>query len=264
MIIIKKYFKYIGLIGICLLSFYYTEQVALYIKDKNPIMKSIKDISSTKYVNSINCSIIEDIYIIPGYNGKEVNEEASFSNMKTTEYNENLLVFSEVKPNISLEDNKDKIIIRGNHKKNAVSLLFENNNYLSKYVIQKKYKVNLLIEKEIYDKDYELINNSNDKNTYKKIERYLNKNSMNKELCYTTTKSIPSLCNNKYTFTHSLEINHSNISTQINTITSGDIILIKDSLSLSELDIILNQISYKDLNIVPISTLISESNKLEK
>ena len=64
-------------------------------------MQSIKNVSSTKYVNSINCSIIEDIYIIPGYNGKEVNEEASFSNMKTTEYNENLLVFNEVKPNIS-------------------------------------------------------------------------------------------------------------------------------------------------------------------
>jgi hypothetical protein len=223
-------------------------------------MQSIKNVSSTKYVNSINCSIIEDIYIIPGYNGKEVNEEASFSNMKTTEYNENLLVFNEVKPNISLEDNKDKIIIRGNHKKNAVSLLFENDNYLSKYLIQKNYKVNLLIEEEIYYKDYELINNSNNKNTYKKIDRYLNKNNINKKLCYTNDKTIPSLCNGKYIFTHSLEINHSNLSTQLNTITSGDIILIKDSLSLSELDIILNQISYKDLSIIPISNLISESN----
>ena len=70
MIIIKTYFKYIGLIGICLLSFYYTEQVALYVKNKNPIMHSIKKYSESYHTESINCSIVEDIYIIPGLNGK--------------------------------------------------------------------------------------------------------------------------------------------------------------------------------------------------
>ena len=122
MIIIKKYFKYLGLIGICILSFYYTEQVALYVKNKNPIMQSIKNVSKSYSTESINCSIIEDTYIIPGYNGKYVNLDKSFYNMVTTEYNEELLVFNQVKPNISLEDNKDKIIIRGNHNKQAVSL----------------------------------------------------------------------------------------------------------------------------------------------
>lgn len=261
MIIIKKYFKYLGLIGICLLSFYYTEQVALYVKNKNPIMQSIKNVSPSKYVESTNCSIIEDIYIIPGYNGKYVNEDASFSNMVTKEYQEELLVFNEIKPNISIEDNKDKIIIRGNHNKNAVSLLFEKNNSLSKYLLQNNFKVNLLIEQETYTKKYELINNAKEKNTYKKIDSYLNKNDINKNLCYTTTNTIPVLCKDKYTFTHSLEINHSNISYVKNTISSGDIILIKDSLSISELEIIINQILYKDLNIIPISELISESNK---
>ena len=110
MIIIKKIFKYIGLIGICLLSFYYTEQVALYVKNKNPIMQSIKNVSKSLSTESINCSIIEDTYIIPGYNGKYVNLDKSFYNMVTSDYNEDLLVFNQIKPNISLEDNKDKII----------------------------------------------------------------------------------------------------------------------------------------------------------
>ena len=261
MIIIKKYFKYLGLIGICILSFYYTEQVALYVKNKNPIMQSIQNVSESYYRESINCSIIEDIYIIPGLNGKEINLDKSFSNMhEINTYNEEYLVFNDIKPKVSLEDNKDKIIIRGNHNKNAVSLLFENTNSLSKHLLQNNFKVNLLIEQETYTKKYELINNSKDKNTYKKIDTYLSKNDINKKLCYTTNDTIPILCKDKYTFTHSLEINHSNLSYVKNTISSGDIILIKDSLSIPELEIIINQILYKDLNIIPISELLSESS----
>lgn len=255
MIIIKKYFKYIGLISICLLSFYYTEQVALYVKNKNPIMQSIKNVSESYHTESINCSIIEDTYIIPGYNGKYVNLDKSFYNMVTTEYNEELLVFNQIKPNISLEDNLDKIIIRGNHNKQAVSLLFENINYLSKYMLNKKYLVNILIEEEIYTDKYELINNSKQISTYKRIDKKINNN-----LCYTNNNTIPTICKNKYIFTHSLEINHSNLSKQINKISSGDIILIKDTITTKELDLIINQIKYRDLKIIPISKLISEHN----
>ena len=112
MIIIKKYFKYLGLFGLCMLSFYYTEKVALYVKNKNPIMKTLKEIQETKYVNYINSTIIDDIYIIPGLNGKEINLDKSFSNMhEINTYNEEYLVFNDIKPKVSLEDNKDKIII---------------------------------------------------------------------------------------------------------------------------------------------------------
>lgn len=231
MIIIKKYFKYIGLIGICLLSFYYTEQVALYVKNKNPIMQSIKNVSKSYYTESINCSIIEDTYIIPGYNGKYVNQDASFYNMVTTDYKEELLVFNQIKPNISIEDNKDKIIIRGNHNKNAVSLLFEKENKLSNHLTSQGYKINIL-----------------------------NNNSISKTLCYTSNNTIPKQCKNKYTFTHSIIVNHSNLSTIKNKISSGDIILIQESLSILELDILINQINYQDLSIIPIQDLISEYN----
>ena len=255
MIIIKKYFKYIGLLGICLLSFYYTERVALYVKNKNPIMQSIKNVSKSYSTESINCSIIEDTYIIPGYNGKYVNLDKSFYNMVTTEYNEELLVFNQVKPNISLEDNKDKIIIRGNHNKQAVSLLFEDINSLSKYLSDNNYLVNVLIDKETYTDKYELINNSKQLDQYKRIDNKLNNN-----LCYTSDETIPKLCKNKYVFTHSLIINHSNLSKQINTISSGDIILIQNTISIEELNFVINQINYKDLKIIPISKLISETS----
>lgn len=260
MIIIKKYFKYFGLIAICMASFFYTEKVALYVKNKNPILQSIREVKESKYQEAINCSIIEDTYIIPGLNGRYINEDASFYNMVTSNYDENLLVFKELKPNISIEDNKDKIIIRGNHNKNAVSIIFENINNLSNYIIQNDFKVNLLIKEEIYNNKYELINNSKNEYIYKKIDTYLKKKKLNNNLCYTNNDKIPKLCKDKYTFTHSLEVNHSNLSSVKNTISSGDIILIKESLTIPELEILINQILYKDLDIIPISELISESN----
>lgn len=261
MIIIKKFFEYIGIIGICLLSFYYTEKVALYVKNKNPIMKSIKDLKDTLDVNYIDSTIIDNMYIIPGLNGQELNTNRSFSNMQEKSiYDESKLIFNEIRPTISLEDNKDKIIVRGNKEKNSVSLIFESVNNLSKYLHQNNYKVNVLINEEEYDLNYELINDSNSDKTYTNIDSYLTKNKVNKNLCFVKNDQVSKHCEGKYLFKPSLTINHSNISTEKNKITSGEIILIKDSITLTELNIILNQIKYQDLKIVPLSELISENN----
>ncbi len=263
MIIIKKYIKYLGLLILCLASFYYTEKVALYVKSKNPLMQTLKDIKETNYVSSINSTIIDDLYIIPGLNGQEINLDKSFTNLhKHNIYDESNLVWNEIKPSISIEDNKDKIIIRGNKEKNSVSLIFENITKLSEYLIQNNYKVNLLINEEPKNNKYELINNSNTKTTYQAIEKYLNKNDNNNNLCYIKDETnIPDYCQDKYLFKSSMIISHTTISTLNNKISSGEIILIKDSLTLSELNVLLNQIKYKNLSIVPLSELISENNK---
>ena len=262
MIIIKKYFRYLGIIGLCLLSFYYTEKVALYVKSKNPLMKTLNEVKDSKYVSSVDSTIIDDLYIIPGLNGKEVNVDKSFSNMHEFNlYIEENLVFNEIKPTISIDDNKDKIIIQGNESKQSVSLIFESYSSLTEYMYQNNYHINVLINKEDYNHKYELINNSNQESTYNKIETYLKENNLNKNLCYIKENNeVPSLCQDKYLIKPSLTINHSNISTSLNEISSGDIILIKDSISLTELEIITNQISYRSLKIVPLSELISESN----
>lgn len=244
-----------------MLSFYYTERVALYVKSNNPLMKTLKEVKDSKYVSSINSTIIDDIYIIPGLNGQELNLDESFSNMhEYSLYNENYLVFNEIKPSISLEDNKDKIIIKGNHQKQSISFIFENISILTEYLLQKNLKVNLLINEEEYDTRYELINNSNQEGTYKKIDNYLSKYKLNKNLCLVKEDNIiSSLCKNKYLFKPSLTISHSNISATINRISSGDIVLIKDTLTLPELELLLNQISYRNLKIIPLSKLIDES-----
>ncbi len=260
MINIKKYFQYLGLLGICCLSFYYTERVALYVKNMNPLMQEIKDVSKIKNISPVNSIIYDNTYIIPGLEGQEINLDKSFYQMnKNNTYSDSALVFNFIKPTISLETNKDKIIIRGNKDKNSVSLIFEKISNLTRYLHQQDYLVNLLINEEEYNSNYELINNSNLKKTYQNIEEYLNKNNLNKNLCLVKNNKISNLCKDKYLFKPSLIITHSNISTNLNKIKSGEIILVKDSLSLSELNLLLNQIKYQGLNIIPLSELINES-----
>ncbi len=242
-----------------MLSFYYTEKVALYVKNKNPLMQTLTKIAETKYQESINSLIVDNIYIIPGKNGQEVNLDKSFSNMvSSSTYNESDLVFNEIKPTISIEDNKDKIIIRGNKSNNNISLIIEKENDLSTYLINNNYQVNLLIKEERYINNIELINNSNNKKTYNKIDNYLDKNKINSNICLIEDNNIPSLCKNKYLVKPSMIINHSNLPSLKNKISSGEIILIKDTLTISELIILLNEINYKDLSIVYLSNLISE------
>lgn len=254
----KKYFKYLGLIGLCLLSFYYTERIALFVKNRNPLLQSINEIKDSKYVSSIDSILIDNLYIIPGLSGEEVNVNKSFLSMqKVKEFNEDLLVFNKIKPTISLEDHKDKIIIRGNEKKNSVSLIFEEESDLTNYLISHNYHIDILISKEEYNLKAELINNSNNATTYHNIDKYLNKKKINKHLCYVKTNPS-SFCQNAYLFKESLIINHSTLSLNINKISSGEIILVQKSLSLSELDILINQIKYQDLSIVYLSELISE------
>ncbi len=262
MINIKKYFRYIGLLGICLISFIYTEKIATYVKNKNPIMQSINNIKEEKYISSKNSTIIDNLYIIPGLNGKEVNSDKSFSKMHMYDkFDETNLVFNEIKPTISIEDNKDKIIIRGNKEKNSVSLIFESLSEITTYLHQNNHLVNLLITEENYNLNYELINNSKNETTYNNIEKFLTKNNINNNLCYIKDESdIPKYCKDKYLFKPSMIISHSTLSSLKSKISSGEIILIKDSLSLTEFNILLNQIKYKDLSIVPLSELINESN----
>ena len=250
--------KYFIITFLCLLSFYYTERIALYVKSKHPLVQEIESNKEELYVNSIDSKLIDELYIIPGLNGKEVNVNSSFNVMKPSNiYDENQIVYNQIKPNISLEDNKDKIIIRGNPNKNNISLLFESENELTKYLTNNDYYINILIKKEEYLKGVEMINNSTTSKTYNNIDNYLNLNKINKKLCYITNKN---LCKDKYIFKESLIINHSNISTNINNIKPGEIILINNTLQLSELVLLINKIESQQLKIVPLSTLISEIN----
>ena len=112
-------------------SFYLSDKITSLAINKNPIMEQINETSKTLTVMGTNATI-EDNTIIPGISGKKVDKEASFFKMKEFgAFNEMFLVYENIKPNISLEDNKDKIIIQGNKGLRQVSIIIDDNETLT-------------------------------------------------------------------------------------------------------------------------------------
>lgn len=121
----KKTFQIIGLISLTCFSFFVTEQTSLVVKDMDEIMIEIKA-KKDKYKSDSVDAIIEGDTIIPGASKKEVNVNKSYKLMKNNGYySDKLFVYDYTKPNISLTDNMDKYIIKGNPSKRMVSLIFK-------------------------------------------------------------------------------------------------------------------------------------------
>lgn len=255
----KRIYKVLGLFCLTIFSFYYTEKIALIMQSKSSLMKEIEKNSESNIIKSVS-AIISDNTIIPGLNGLMVDEQLSFSNMKSLGvFNEYYLVYKEIKPDVSLEDNKDKVIIKGNKTKKSVSLIFKNENELTAYLKQSNIKANILINLDNYIKSncFELINNET--NNFDTLERLLNSNNANKNICV-LNKFNYDVCqkNDKYIVKPSIVLNNQNFINYKNNITNGDIILI-ESLNLENLKLLINEIKYRDLNVVYLSELISEN-----
>jgi hypothetical protein len=102
-----------------------TEQTTTVVSDMDEIMIEIKA-KKDEYKSEAIDAIIEENTIIPGISRREVNINKSYKIMKDNGYFSNkLFVFDYTKPKISLSDNIDKYIIKGNPNKRMVSLIFK-------------------------------------------------------------------------------------------------------------------------------------------
>lgn len=121
----KKVFQMIGLISLTCFSFFVTEQTTIVVSDMDEIMIEIKNKKDDYKLDSID-AIIDNDTIIPGVNKREVNVNKSYKNMKTNGYfSDKLFVYDYEEPKISLTDNMDKYIIKGNPSKRMISLIFK-------------------------------------------------------------------------------------------------------------------------------------------
>jgi carbohydrate esterase family 4 protein, putative polysaccharide deacetylase len=254
----KRFFQILGICSILVFSFYYTDKIALIVQEKNPILQEIKSKENELLIDSKDATVVNN-FIIPGIKGSKVNVEKSFNKMKSLNaFNEYYLVYDDVKPSISIEDNKDKIIISGNKSKKQISVIIEYNEDLINYF--RNYKIDLLINKNNYDKKikFELINNEKDVKKFKQVETLLNNDKINKKLCL-YNQSNQDICKSKGNYiiknTHYLNNNIYDIK---NTLENGSIILIKKDTNLKDIKILLNQIKFQDLEIVYLSDLIKE------
>ncbi len=210
----KKFFQIIGLISLTCFSFFVTEKTAIVVNDLDEIMIQIKE-NCDKYKSDAVDAIINDNTIISGINGRKVNINKSYKNMKINGYyHENLYVYDYTKPKISLTNNKDKYIIKGNPSKRMVSLIFkvsandnidsilniinnynikstffldkiwfENNKNIVEDMIKMGHNVGILMD-DYSDYDFELINitlkDMKNKNNYCYLEE---ENESNVEAC---------------------------------------------------------------------------------
>lgn len=258
----KKYYGYFGLALIMVFSFYYTEQISTLVLNKNPLMMTIKEQADNYNVKSVNAEIIGE-NIIPGINGLYVNSRESFYAMQSEDiFNEYYLVFEQKKPDVTLEDNKDKLIISGNPNIRQVTLILETENEVSEYLKLNEFKASLLVDMNTYkDKNYfESLNN--EIVGFKSLENNLTLNKENKHICVVNTDN-KEICqkHKNYLVNPSLRLNNSNLLDIKKNLKNGSIIIIGDTATLSDVKILLKEIKYKDLELVYLSELISEVNK---
>lgn len=157
----KKIFQLIGLISLTCFSFFMTEKTAMMVNEMDEIMIEIKTKKDNYKLDFIDAKI-EGEDIIPGINGREVNVNKSYKNMKSNGYySDKLYIYDYSKPNISLIDNMDKYIIKGNPNKRMVSLIFvlkENDDVTSILTIINNYNI-----KATFFVDYTWFTNNTDK-----------------------------------------------------------------------------------------------------
>lgn len=279
----KKIFTYIGISTLVCISFIVTEKTALVVKESDPLMQEIKE-KATKYQIEPIDAIIKENTIIPGLNGKILDIEKTYNEMKKiNQFNENYIIYKQIKPKISQKEQYDKYIISGNPKKNMVSIIFiinkedtindileilkketikatffvdgywfENNNELALELIKKGHTIgNLSYNLNYEDTGYIWIDN---------ILKTIGKQKNN--YCYYTEKENNlKACTLKknYTIKPSILVKENPLIEIKQKITSGSIIELKiNKKTIEELPHIINYIKQKGYQIDTIENHLNE------
>ena len=256
----KKKIRILGLITLLCCSFYTTKELALFMKSKDPLYESIEVMKDEYYENPRDAYIDQD-YMIPGLDGQQLDVDSSYQNMRQNGALElKKLVFSAIEPTISARTNKDKIIVKGNSQKNGVSFLIDNQEF-SVYLEEMGISYAILTTKETMNNHYEFGKKLNDDfQNYEEVEGYLSRKKELVPYCYINQRDKKTCVQHKkYLFQETKEINKNNFAKEYNKISSGDILFLNENMGISYLKMLIYQIQFKGLKILPISTLLSET-----
>ncbi len=255
-----KYFRNMGIVAIAIFSFYYTEKIANLTLEKNEIYQSITKNASNYEEAYVNAQI-NDSYIVPGLTGRKVNAKNSYYNMKDLNvFNSYYLIYDTSYPEVTLDNNKDKIINRGNKLKQSISFVLEYDQNIINFFKENNLDASILVTNETFNKkeSLEQINNEVE-DKFNSLDTLINKYSKNSNICYINS-SNESICrkNKKYLVKSSKVLNNSTFIDIKNNIESGDIYYINKNTDTKNIKLIINSILYKDLDIVRLSKLLSE------
>lgn len=287
---LKKYTSYLGVLVLACFSFYYTDRAVDIVKRNDPVMKNIVANYNKFLIDPVSAIINQDEMII-GMNGKKINIDKSYQNMKKiNSYNESMLVFDEVIPDISLNNNYDKYIVSGNISLSRVALVFKvddisyintvNNILLDKNIVATFFIDGNVIENNM-NQVLELVSNGNEienlgyDGTYS-INKFAWTNNMissltNKDtkFCYTDYKNsdILNLCSNyrMHTIKPNVSISNYPFSTVKKELENGSIISFNlNDIIVKELPTIISYIKQKGYDLSTLEELISENLVDEK
>ncbi len=275
----KKAFEIIGIVILICFSFFYTDKVITVINEQDPIMVKIESTKEDYYIEPIDATI-NDMTIIPGINGRKVDVDKSYTNMRELGvFNSNNFKYLAISPNISLKDNNDKFIIKGNPNKQMVTIIFSltsinnlekitnilnSNNVTASFFIDYKilikninYLRKILFNYEIYSlgdnleysPDIILFSNNLIKRTFNNEPIY----------CLTTNynKSTLNACSSNNLYTINVLLNsYNNLKTNLE---SGLIIYLDTtSKTLTDLDNIIKFLKSKGLDVTSLRNLLTE------
>lgn len=274
----NKIFYRLIIVLLMIFSFYYTNKIIEFLKEKDPIMKNIRKNSSKYHIDSIDALIINN-NIIPGKVGKDIDYKKSYSKMKQYgSYNETLTVFKDVKPVVSIDNNYDKYIVSGNKEKRSIALVFRvykdtNINSLLSILDKNKVSANFFIDGTYLEnniltlksmKNHEInilsYNNSYDKSLFETSISYL-ENILEKDVKYCYGEEVLKLCSKLklHTIKPSLVI-HNNLYREVKNNIDNSIIISIDinSYNLKELSSTIDYIKGKGYKIQLLSDLLRE------
>lgn len=269
-----KIVKIIGLFSLFCLSFFYTEKVINLSVNQDEIMITIKDTAKKSIINPTNALISND-YIIPGSTGKYIDVDASYKAMKKIGYYEpTLLIYKTIYPEISIYNNYNKYIIKGNTSHKNISLIYILNNTntldnilntLNTYNL----KITFFVDSNFLGNNINIIDKINDNEIYNYgnqgkytkdnliiTNNIINNKAKNKAIfCLFLNKNKDSLdncTNNKMHAILPITINYFNIKDKL---TNGGIYLIDNT---KELNGIIEYALGKGYSIIPLQELIKE------
>ena len=270
-----KLIKLLGLICLICFTFFYTEKIISISINQDEIMIKLKEIESSYKINPIN-SIIKEDTIIPGKTGHSINIESSYKEMKKIGYfEESLIKYETIYPEISIYNNYNKYIINGNPYNKNISLIYIINNdktinNIINILDNKKTTINFFIDSSFLNnnidiisklKEHEIYNYGNN-GIYTKDNLIIsnniinNKSNNNSIYCLFLKKDNKSLNNctdiKMNSIIPTITGNYNDIK---NNLQNGSIILIDNT---KELPQIIDYIKSKGYTISPLSKTISE------
>ena len=276
----KKIIYRFLIVLLMIFSFYYTNKIIEFLKEKDPIMQQIKETKSKYKIESKDASINNDS-IIPGKKGKDIDYQKSYSKMRQYgNYNESLTVLKDIKPVISIDDNYDKFIISGNKENRCVSLVFkvekddeidsilnilEKENTKANFFIDGTYlEKNVLKLKNMKNHEIEILNynNSYSESLFKASISYLENITENKANYCLGEKAI-NICEKLklHTIKPTLNIKNNLYINIKNNLDNGIIINIDiNNYNEKELSTTINYIREKGYKIKLLKELLSEKN----